>query len=154
MTPFAAEYYADRFQNISYRWTVGAGAGVYIARRGDLEWRAILGGSYRTTKYLSVEAGVDDTDDTGAISPGTFFDMDVTDDLEVSFEYSAQVGVPNPKETTHHAEFLGSLDLIGDIFELTLSVIYDRVENPKADSAGIVPKRDDVRLVFGFGVDL
>jgi hypothetical protein len=154
VTLLAGEYYSDRFQNISYRSSIGAGGGFYFFRESDLEWWVSLGGSYRKTSYNSVEAGEAGTDETGSINGATSFEMDVTDDIEVSFEYNAQVGVPDPKDTTHHAEFLTSLDLIGDVFEITLSTIYDRVETPRANADGVVPKRDDVRVIFGLGIDL
>jgi hypothetical protein len=40
------------------------------------------------------------------------------------------------------------------VLTLDTSVTWDRVENPTRDSEGNLPKRDDLRLYFGIGLDL
>jgi len=154
VTPLSAEIYGDKFQNIEVRTTVGAGAGYYFYRNGDLEWSVGVGGGYRRTKYSSVEAGQDDISETGAVVPSTVLEADLTSDIELDVNYTAQIGVPDAKETTHHATALLDIDLVGDIFGLSTSLTWDRVENPQPDANGNVPKRDDFRLALGFTVDL
>lgn len=45
-------------------------------------------------------------------------------------------------------------------FELTrlldfdVSFIWDRVQYPVADEDGLVPENDDLRLIFGIGLDI
>jgi putative salt-induced outer membrane protein YdiY len=154
VTPLAVELYADKFQNIDVRTTVGAGAGYYFYRTGDLEWSVGLGGAYRKTQYSSVEPGDDATRETGSVVPSTAFDADITGDIELTMDYSAQIGVPDAKQSTQHAGALLTIDLVGDIFELSTSFTWDRVESPQRNADGVVPKRDDFRVSLGFAVDL
>jgi Protein of unknown function, DUF481 len=154
VTPFGLELYADKFQNIDLRVTVGAGAGWYFYRTGDLEWSVGLGGAYRKTSFISVEPGADDTQETGTIVPSTSFDADITSDIELVAAYSAEIGIPDPKESTQHAEMLFTIDLVGDIFELSTAVTWDRVESPQRNADGVLPERDDFRISLGFAVDL
>ena len=81
-------------------------------------------------------------------------DWDITKDIEWEFEYSSRLGVPDIKTSTHHAASNISIDFYKDIFELIFSIVWDRVDNPKAFEDSTVPKKDDVKIVFGFGIDL
>ena len=37
--------------------------------------------------------------------------------------------------------------------DLDVSFVWDRVQEPRPESSGLVPKKDDYRLIFGFGFD-
>ncbi len=154
VTPFIGELYADEFQNIDLRTAIGAGVGIFIFRRSKLEWNVQLGASYRDTRYVSVEAGQPGSDQTGSIVPATVFEVDLTGNVELDVNYNAQIGVPDPKDSTHHLQALLSVDIFGDIFDLTVNFTWDRIETPVANADGIVPKRDDYRLALGFALDL
>lgn len=154
LTPAALEFYSDKFQNIDYRYLVAAGVGYFFLRGGKVDWYVQFGGGYRHTRFLSVEAGQDQTEKTGNIIPATTLEADITSDIELDFDYSSQIGVPDIKTTTHHTTALLTVDFFRDIFELSLSVTWDRVENPTPREDGSVPKRDDLRMAFGFAVDL
>jgi hypothetical protein len=154
VTPAAFEYYADRFQNVDYRATIGAGGGYYFFRQGNIHWSVGLGGGYQVTRYSSVEEGQDRKSETGTVNPSTVFESDVTNDIELDFNYTSNISVPDPKSTTHHLTGLLTVDFLRDIFELSTSFTWDRVENPKAREDGTVPRRNDYRLAFGFAVDL
>jgi hypothetical protein len=154
VTPLAIEYYADKFQNIDYRYTIGAGGGYYLFRQGNIDWSLGLGGGYQATDFISVEAGQDQKEETGTVIPSTLLETDITSDIELDFDYMANIGVPDPKKSTHHLTALLTVDFFRDIFELSLSFTWDRVENPVAREDGTVPDRDDFRTAFGFAVDL
>jgi putative salt-induced outer membrane protein YdiY len=154
VTPVALDIYNDKFQNIDYRTTIGAGAGYYIFRKSRIDWDVGLGGGYQVTRYISVEAGTDQEEKNGAIIPSTKLEADVTDDIELVFEYSSMIGAKDSKTTNHHAMILMTIDFFRDIFELSFSFTWDHMQNPRANAEGYVPKRDDYRLNFGFAVDL
>jgi hypothetical protein len=154
VTPASVEYYADKFQNIDYRATIGAGGGYYFFRQGNIDWSVGLGGGYQVTRNLSVEEGQDQKSETGTVIPSTKLESDVTKDIELDFEYSSNIGVPDPKSSTHHLTSILTVDFLRDIFELSMSFTWDRVENPTAREDGSVPRRDDYRFAFGFAVDL
>lgn len=152
--PMDVDLYNDRFQNIKLRSTLSAGAGYDIIRGGEVEWSVGLGAGYLSTNYTSVQEGSDEKEGTFAITPSTSLEVDFTDDVEFMFDYSAQVGVPDPKNTYHHATGTLTVDILGDVLDFNLSVTWDRTETPQADAEGNVPDRDDVRVSFGLGVEL
>jgi hypothetical protein len=151
ITPFAGEYYLDEFQNIDPRWTIGAGAGVFLARKSGFEWWVQLNGGYQSTSFVSTEPG--EADQKSSAIPSTSIELDITGALELSFNYRSQVTIPDAKGTTHHTFALLSYELLS-VLTLDTSVTWDRVENPTRDSEGNLPKRDDLRLYFGIGLDL
>jgi hypothetical protein len=93
-------------------------------------------------------------DRTGSIIPTTNLETDITKDIELEIEYRSMIGIPDPRSSTHHASGAISIDFYKDIFELTFSIVWDRVDNPKAYEDGTIPEKDDLKMVFGFGIDL
>jgi hypothetical protein len=79
--------------------------------------------------------------------------MDITKDLDLTFNYDSQITMPYNKGTIHHTFALLSYELTS-ILDFDISANWDRVENPKATAEGNVPKKDDFRIAFGLGVDL
>ena len=154
ITAASYEYFTDKFQNIDYRNTIGAGVGYFIFRRSKIDWSVGIGGAYQVTHFLSVEEGEDIDQRSGSVIPDMKLDWDITNDIEWKLEYSSRLGIPDIKTSTHHVASDMSVDIYKDIFELTFSVLWDRVDNPKAFEDGIVPKKDDIKMVFGFGIDL
>jgi putative salt-induced outer membrane protein YdiY len=148
----AVNLFKDRFVNIQLRTTLAAGVGYAIFRGGDVDWSVGLSGGYQSTQFVSVEEGQADSEDTGTIIPNTGFEWDVTGDVKISADYNAQISVPEVKNTFHSASGVFSVDIWGDIIDLDLSVFWDRTENPRPDAEGNVPKRDDFRTSFGFGI--
>ena len=54
-------------------------------------------------------------------------------------------------ETFHHAVTTLSVELTKR-FDLDVSFVWDRTQNPKPDSSGTVPRQDDFRHILGLGV--
>jgi putative salt-induced outer membrane protein YdiY len=154
ITAASYEYYTDKFQNIDYRNTIGAGVGYYIFRQSNIDWSVGIGGAYQVTTFLSVEEGEAPEEKTGSVIPSTDLEWDITNDIELEFEYSSRLGVPDIKTSTHHFGMEFSIDFLKDIFELTFSATWDRVDNPTKFEDGSTPEKDDIKMVFGFGIDL
>lgn len=153
LTPGSVEYFSDEFQNTDYRVTFNVGAGYYFWRTSRFDWYLSLGAGYQTTRYISVQPGVDETDSSVSVIPGTSVEWDITSDAELHFNYSAQIGVQDPRNSFHNAFALLSIDFWSFI-DLDLSVEWDHVQNPKEDADGNTPERNDLQISFGFGVDL
>lgn len=153
LTPFTGEAFSDEFQNIEVRYTVGAGAGIFLVRNSETDLWFSLTGGYQSTRYISVAAGEDIEESNGSVTPSLTLETDVTKTLELDVSYDAQIGVPDAKKTFHHAKLLFSLDAFGDIVDFTFSVQWDRNENPRENAEGITPAKDDFRTAFGLGVD-
>ncbi len=154
ITPVSYEYYSDKFQNIEFRSTIGAGVGYYIFRSSDIDWSIGIGGGHRTTAFLSVEAGEDKRDGSGTVIPSSELEMDITDDIELKAAYRSMIGIPDAKSSTHHVSGSISIDIYKDFFDLDFSVSWDRVADPKAYEDGTLPKKDDLKMFFGFGIDI
>jgi putative salt-induced outer membrane protein YdiY len=153
LTPVGIEIYADKFQNIDYRATIGAGVGYYLWRQNKFDWFLQLGGAYQSVQYISVQAGEDQRVDNGAIIPILSIEWDITSDIEFELNYNSQIGVPDTKNAFHYLFALLSIEL-SEYLDLDTSLQWDHNENPVADADGNIPKRDDFRLSFGLGVDI
>ncbi|MCK5407522.1 MAG: DUF481 domain-containing protein, partial [Candidatus Krumholzibacteria bacterium] len=153
VTPIGGEYFVDKFQNIDYRATLGAGFGYYLWRQSKFDWFLSLSGAYQSIQYVSVQPGEDQRVDNGSVIPNLSIDWDITGDIEFELDYNSQIGVPEPKNTFHYLFSLLSIDIWGSL-DLDTSFQWNRNENPVADADGIVPERDDFRLSIGFGVDI
>ena len=44
-------------------------------------------------------------------------------------------------------------DRVNSSIELDLSVVWDRTQLPKAGADGVLPKRDDFRMVVAIGIE-
>ncbi len=149
--PFA-EYYSDPFQNLRHRVTLGVGVGYDLIARPTLEWNITAGPAYQASWFESVEVGEDDSTGSAAFAFGSRFDWDLTKRIELIVEYRGQFTSREVGETTHHFVTTFEFELTKH-FDLDVSLTWDRVSSPKPDENGNIPKPDDARLVFGFGLD-
>jgi putative salt-induced outer membrane protein YdiY len=149
--PFA-EYYTDPFQNLAHRLTVGVGAGYDLINRPGLEWNITAGPAFQQAWFESSEPGEPTKSGTAALMFGSRFDWDITHRIELILEYRGQYTSREVGETTHHGVATLSLELTKR-FDLDVSLIWDRISNPKVGADGVEPKQDDFRLVIGLGVD-
>ncbi len=153
VNPVTINMFRDPFQNIDLKSTIAAGVGYVILRDGSVDWTVGLSGGYQNTGHVSVEPGEDSRVENGTIIGYTEVEWDITGDIECLFDYNAQVGIPDTSQAFHHARASLSFDILGDILELDLAVIWDRIESPQRDAEGNLPERDDFRSTFGVGLD-
>jgi putative salt-induced outer membrane protein YdiY len=152
ITPFAFNVYHDKFQNIDVQATPSAGVGYHAVKRRRAEMDLELAAGYQYTKYLSVEAGQDDEKRRGTIIPTIRLETDPLKDVDLDLLYQAMITVPEGEDTTMHGEVILSVE-ITKIFDLDVSWIWDRVQNPQPNEDGTIPKQDDVKLTVGIGID-
>jgi putative salt-induced outer membrane protein YdiY len=152
LTPLSAEYYRDIFQNIEHRVVPAAGGGYHLVDRSGLTWDAELAAGYQHIRYESAPAGADSEDGQAAALARTYFDVDITKDIEFEAEYKIQFGIPDVEDAYHHALATVSVELT-DVLDLNVSFVWDRVESPQRDSDGDIPKRNDFRMTVGLEVD-
>lgn len=149
--PFA-EYYKDPFQNLAHRFTGGVGVGYDLIDRHNLEWTITTGPAYQQSWFESAQQGEPTVKGVGALVFGSRFDWDITRRIELILEYRGQYTRKEVGETAHHSVATLSLELTKR-FDLDVSLIWDRIAQPKVGSDGVQPKPDDFRLVLGLGVD-
>lgn len=152
MTPLSLQLYKDPFQNIRLQATPATGVGFHILDQGDLKWDVEPAIGYRYTKYDSVEADEDKTSTTFALIGRTFFETDITKNLDFSFNYSLSMGLNKPLNNIHHTVVQSTFE-VSDILDLSIALTWDRQSNPQANSDGTVPKEDDFRLTLGIVLD-
>ena len=54
---------------------------------------------------------------------------------------------------TNHAMASVEIELTDDI-DFDVSVVWDYLASPIADSSGIVPEKEDYKMIFSLGIDL
>lgn len=154
VTPISLNFFRDPFQNLDLKSTIAAGVGYDILRDGDFDWGIGLNAGYQETEYVSVEEGNDAKVGNATIVFSTDIAWDITGDLEFLLDYNVQVGIPETSQAFHHAQVTFSFDILGDILDLDLGLVWDRVESPQASAEGEVPERDDFRSIIGVGFEL
>jgi len=151
LLPFV-EYYKDPFQNLAHRLTGGVGVGYDIVDRPKLEWSVTTGPAYQQVWYESSQPGEPTEKGTAALVFGSRFDWDITSRIELILEYRGQYTSREAGETTHHGVATLSIELT-KVFDLDVSLVWDRINNPKVGADGVQPKPDDFRLIVGLGLD-
>ncbi|MDF7826082.1 DUF481 domain-containing protein [Pontiellaceae bacterium B12227] len=149
---FAVEYYRDPFSNIDSQYSVSTGTGYDIVHSSKMEWNVSLGGGYQNQVFDSVEAGNDPKSSSAFGTFGMLFDYEVSGNLDYLFDYSMRWLNEANGTYTHHMLTKLSFDLFKDL-DLDVSLIWDRVQNPQADSDGSIPKQDDYQLIVSLAYD-
>jgi putative salt-induced outer membrane protein YdiY len=144
------EYYRDPFQNLKARVTAGGGAGYDLIDHPNLEWNISTGPAYQYAWFEPTQPGDSMEKGTAALVFGSRFDWDITQRIGLILEYRGQYTSREVGETTHHAVGTLSLELTKR-FDLNVSLIWDRISNPKVGLDDVQPKPDDFRLVVGVG---
>lgn len=150
----AVNWVRDPFVNIDRRTTLAAGVGYDIYRRSTFEWGVSLNAGYQSTRYVSVQEEQNTSEDTFSLIPTTRVEWDITPDIELKASYDAQVAIPETENAFHHADANLAVDVWGDLLDITISLVYDRVENPREDAGGNTPERDDFRTSVGLGISI
>jgi hypothetical protein len=142
----------DRFQNINVRVIPGAGAGVHLFKTKVVEWDINAGLGYQFQEYRSVEAGQDQTLHDGVVGVSTQLELDLGKLVDFELTWWSIFAYTDWGTTSHHGTAMLEFE-VTDIFDLTISAIYDRVEKPVADENGDVPESDDLQLTVGMMVE-
>jgi putative salt-induced outer membrane protein YdiY len=150
--PILVEYLRDPFQNFAQRWTFGAALGYQLVDTSRISWDVNAGPAFQHTRFVSVEEGGSDKEKTGALWAGTVYKNELTKDIDYTLDYRFLIVKPEAGRYTHHFLTSLSVDAFGPI-DFDISFVWDRVQQPRPDSAGLVPKKDDYRLILGLGFD-
>lgn len=150
LRPVFGEYFRDPFQNITHRIWLGTGLGWQIIDSSDTSWDVFTGPAYQATRFSEVEPGDDDSVRNAALVLGTFYERELTDWIDFKYEYRFQFTGSRSGKYTHH--MVGGLAIeLTDSLDVELSLIWDRIEAPQRDAAGVLPEQDDWRYVVGLG---
>ena len=150
ISPALGEYYRDPFQNISSRWTLGIGLGYQLVDNPTVSWSVDTGIAYQHTTFDDVLEGDPTSATTPTLIVGTRYDNELTGWMDYFFDYRFFVVNEESGTYTHHLITGFEFDLIGDL-EFDVSVVWDRIRDPRQNSDGTFPKKDDFRTIFGLG---
>jgi hypothetical protein len=59
---------------------------------------------------------------------------------------------PEAGKYSHHFITGLSFEAVGPL-DFNVSFVWDRVQQPRPNSSGVTPKKDDYRLILGLGFD-
>lgn len=149
-TPLTAEYFKDKFQNIEHRVTLGVGMGYEIIDTSTTEWRVSGGPAYTKTWFQDVAPGESDSEDSPAFQAKTRFDHELTDDIDIWYDYRLLWAKDDAGGYSHRMEFGAAYDIIGDL-DLRVSYIWDYISEPSEDENGQKPDETDTQLLIGVG---
>lgn len=146
------EYFSDEFQNIKSRYSVGIALGYHLVDSAKTTWDVTIGPSYQETNYAEVEDGENDKEDSSVVALGTYYEYEITSDIDFEANYQVQIVSEEAGEYIHHLETGVEVDL-GNDFDLDVMFYVDRTENPKPNEDGAFPDKDDYRLVVSLGYE-
>ncbi|MCL1059885.1 DUF481 domain-containing protein [Shewanella gelidimarina] len=153
LRPVFGEIYIDPFLNIDYRVTLGSGLGYNIIDNAKTEWSVSGGPAYTYTRFDTVEMNKNKGDGSAALVIESLYDTEITGDIDFNALYRLQYGNETSGGYTHHA--IATLEIeLTDMFDLDLSFVWDRTNNPQPDSNGLTPEPNDYQFIIGFGIDI
>jgi len=151
-TPATGEYYRDPFQNIGSRWTLGMGVGYTLIDTSKIDWEVTGTVAYQTTQFDDVSDGESDSADTPSLVFGTVYDHELTKDIDFIFDY--RFYIVNEESGTYTRHLLTGPEFeLTKLFDFDITIVWDRIQDPREASDGIFPEQDDFRLTFGLGID-
>jgi hypothetical protein len=150
--PGFGEYYRDPFQNIAYRYTLGAGGGYQAIDSARRE--LIVGGglAYQETRFDSVEAGQDERISSPALVVSTRYETELNKRLDFKINYSFNIVNEESGQYTHHMITTLETEIISWL-DFDVSFVWDRIQEPTASADGTVPESDDYQLMFLVGLE-
>lgn len=150
--PVFVEYYRDPFQNIGNRLTVGTGVGYELLQTVKTEWTVFGGPAYQYTRFDQVEEGDAETESTPALVGGTQLEIELSPAIDFTYDYQLQL-VSRAAGLYNHHMITGFTVELSRLLDFDISLVWDRVAQPKPDADGIEPEQDDWRLIIGLGFD-
>jgi putative salt-induced outer membrane protein YdiY len=152
ITPVFAEWYRDPFQNIARRYTLAVAAGYDIMDTSKIDWQISGGPGYTRTEFDDVAQGDPVDDGAAAFIFGTTYDHEISRKIDFLFDYRATITNDTSGKYLHH--LLTSLEFeLTNVLDFDITWVWDRIQEPRANSDETVPEQDDFRLSFMLGLD-
>jgi putative salt-induced outer membrane protein YdiY len=152
-TPAAAQLLNDRFQNIHFRATPGAAAGVHVFDTKKVEWDLESGLGYQYIQFLSAGAGVKNPQNDGFVSFGTWAEFEFVDDVKLEIEWRTNLVYTTIGNTNHTGRAKFSVE-ITDIFDFETSFLFLRTEDPPPREDGTTPESNDYQIIVSVALEL
>lgn len=153
VSPIFAEWYRDPFQNIDARWTVGVGAGYDIIDTPKTELSINGGPAYQSNEFSSVDPITgSDSASTPAFVLDTKFDKELSGWVDFIWTYRFQIINEESGRYNHHMVTSFETELT-KLLDFDVSWVWDRIQNPRPNQDGSIPKSDDIRFIVALAFD-
>ena len=150
--PLIFQYFRDPFQNIEQQGTLETGLGYELTDTSRTEWDIFAGVGANHVERVSVELGQPASSTSPALSVGTNFETEITSWMDYLFSFTATFIDEESGSYQHHLLTTLSSDLTGN-FDVDISFVWDRTQNPPPLADGAKPERDDFRLLVGLSYE-
>jgi len=157
VTPAFGQFFNDRFQNIRFRATPAAGAGVHMIDAPKVTWDFQTGMGYQFLNYKDVSGtpGVTNPQNDGFIPLYTYADFDITGDIDLTLSWLTNLVFTTIGNTNHTGRADLAIELTS-VIDLDIAFLYLRTEDPAPPPDPLAPaiKKNDYQLVFGISLEL
>ncbi|MGF1697268.1 DUF481 domain-containing protein [Vibrio lamellibrachiae] len=150
--PIKATVNSDKFQNIDYRINASMQLGYFIITQSDLEWDVSLGPGFQYTQFDTVLEGESASENSPTVVFSSDLEYELTKDIDFSHTYDLNWASNASGGVRHSNHFSFDMELVDDL-DFTVKFIWDHNSNPKVDSDGNIPDRNDYKLNFGLTFD-
>lgn len=150
--PLFGEYYKDKFSNIKHSYNIGTGLGYELYDTNRLEIDISGGPGYKETVYDSHEVGENASNSTPMVSVTTDLEYEINSDLDFDLIYTFEILNKENGQYTHHILSKLKHDFYKD-FDLAVTFIWDKIENPTKREDGSTPEKDNYQLLLGVGYE-
>ena len=158
VTPAFGQFFNDRFQNIRFRATPAAGAGVHMIDAPKVTWDFQTGIGYQFLNYKDVSGtpGVTNPQNDGFIPLYTYADFDITGDIDLTLSWLTNLVFTTIGNTNHTGRADLAIELTS-VIDLDIAFLYLRTEDPPPPPDPLVDpaiKKNDYQLVVGISLEL
>ena len=156
VVPALAQFFNDRFQNIRFRTTPAAGAGVHIIDVTNVKWDFLTGMGYQYLNYSNASQVTEGNPQNDAFIPlYTYADFNITDDIELTASWLTNLVFTTIGNTNHTGKADLSID-VTFVIDLDISFLYLRTEDPAPAPDPTAPaiKKNDYQIVVSLSLEL
>jgi len=152
ITPLFGEWYKDPLTNIKNQLKLGVGLGYTLVDGPRATWDVSGGPSYQYTAFEDVVPGEPEDDTTPALVLATRYQLELTSWIDFTYDYNLTLSNETSGTYTHH--MLASVETeLTKRLDFDVTFVWDRIQDPRSSSEGVMPERDDYRVSFGLGFD-
>jgi putative salt-induced outer membrane protein YdiY len=162
VTPLFGQLFNDRFQNIQFRATPAAGAGIHIIDVPKVTWdfQTGIGYQYLNYKDATLLTNASNPQNDAFIPLYTYADFDITGDIDLAVSWLTNLVVTTIGNTNHTGKADLAIELTS-VIDLDIAFLYLRTEQPApppppapGDPVPDPIKKNDYQLVVGISLEL
>ena len=151
-TPVLSEFYQNTFKNIQAQYKAGAGMGYVLIDDSKTDWEVSAAPAYIYIEYVSVDKKDDERVQSPAIELSTSLDIKLNKITELEYSYILNWSSDETGSYSHHM-VLTLENKLTSWLDFDVSCIWDYTLNPREKENGVMPKKDDLQLLVGLGIE-